>query len=78
MSHWEPTTIQKYVSYQVHVCYFVYQRGIKTIWVLGVVKDKGGLLTEKIKKTIQKIFKQNESDIIIQCNINIIWMLLST
>ena len=39
---------------------------------LGVVKNKGGLKTEKTKKNIQKIFKENELDLFIQCNMKIV------
>ena len=39
---------------------------------LGVVKNKSGRETEKIKKNIQKIFKENKSDIVIQCNMKIV------
>ena len=39
---------------------------------LGVVKNKSGPEIEKIKKNIQKIFKENKSDIVIQCNIKIV------
>ena len=35
---------------------------------LGVVKNKSEPETEKIKKNIQKIFKENKLDILIQCN----------
>ena len=33
---------------------------------LGVVKTKSGLETEKIKKNMQKILKENKLDIVIQ------------
>ena len=36
---------------------------------LGVVKNKSGLETEKMKKNIRKIFKENQLGIVIQCNI---------
>ena len=39
---------------------------------LGVVKNKGGLKTEKTKKNIQKIFKENELDLFIHCNMKIV------
>ena len=39
---------------------------------LGVVKNKSGLETEKIKKNIQKVFKENKLDIVIQCNMKIV------
>ena len=39
---------------------------------LGVVKNKSGPETEKIKKNIQKIFKENKLDIAIQCNMKIV------
>ena len=39
---------------------------------LGVVKNKSGPETEKVKKNIQKIFKENKLDIIIQCNMKIV------
>ena len=39
---------------------------------LGVVKNKSGPGTEKIRKNIQKIFKENKSDIAIQCNMKIV------
>ena len=38
---------------------------------LGVVKDKSGPETEKIKKNIQKIFKENKLDIVIKCNMKL-------
>ena len=42
---------------------------------LGVVKSKSGLETEKIKKIIQKIFKENKLDIVIKCNMKLIYYL---
>ena len=39
---------------------------------LEVVKNKSGPETEKIKKNIQKIFKENKLDIVIQCNMKIV------
>ena len=39
---------------------------------LGVVKNKNGPETEKIKKNIQKIFKENKLDTVIQCNMKIV------
>ena len=33
---------------------------------LGVVKNKSGPETEKVKKNIQKILKENKLDIVIQ------------
>ena len=39
---------------------------------LGMVKNKSGPETEKIKKNIQKIFKENKLDIVIQCNMKIV------
>ena len=39
---------------------------------LGVVKDKSVPETKKIKKNIQKIFKENKLDIVIQCNMKIV------
>ena len=39
---------------------------------LGVVKNKSGPETEKIKKNIQKIFKENKLDIVIKCNIKLV------
>ena len=39
---------------------------------LGVVKDKSVPETEKIKKNIQKMFKENKLDIVIQCNMKIV------
>ena len=38
----------------------------------GVGKNKRGPETEKIKKNIQKIFKENKLDIVIQCNMKIV------
>ena len=40
--------------------------------VLGVVKNKGGPETEKIKKNMQKIFRENKLDIVVQCNMKIV------
>ena len=39
---------------------------------LGVVKSKSGPETEKIKKNIQKIFKENKLDIVIKCNMKLV------
>ena len=39
---------------------------------LGMAKNKSGLKTEKIMKNIQKICKENELDIVIQCNMKIV------
>ena len=39
---------------------------------LGVVKNKSGLEREKIKKNIQKIFKENKVDIVIKCNMKLV------
>ena len=39
---------------------------------LGVVKNKSGLVREKIKKNMQKIFKENKLDIVIQCNMKMV------
>ena len=39
---------------------------------LGVVKNKSGPETEKIKKNIQKIFKENKLDIVIKCNMKLV------
>ena len=39
---------------------------------LRVVKNKSGTETEKIKKNIQKIFKENKLDTVIQCNMKIV------
>ena len=39
---------------------------------LGVVKNKSGPETEKIKKNIQKIFKENKLDMVIQCSMKIV------
>ena len=44
---------------------------------LGVEKNKSGPETEKIKKNIHKIFKENKSDIVIQCNMKILYCLPS-
>ena len=38
---------------------------------LGVVKNKSGPRTKKIKKNIQKIFKENELDTVIKCNMKL-------
>ena len=38
---------------------------------LEVIKKKSGPEREKIKKNIQKIFKENKLDIVIQCNMTI-------
>ena len=38
---------------------------------LGEEKNKSGLETEKIKKNIQKIFKENKLDIAIHCKMKI-------
>ena len=37
---------------------------------LVVLKNKSGPESEQLKKSIQKIFKEHELDIIIQCNMN--------
>ena len=37
-----------------------------------MVKNKSGPETEIVKKNIQKIFKENKLDIIIQCNMKIV------
>ena len=39
---------------------------------LGVVKNKSGSEREKIKKNIQKIFKENKLDIVIKCNMKLV------
>ena len=39
---------------------------------LAVFKNKSGPESEKIKKELQKIFKENGLDIVIQCNIKIV------
>ena len=39
---------------------------------LGVVKNKSERETEKIKKNVQNIFKENKLDIVIQCNMKIV------
>ena len=39
---------------------------------LGVVKTKSGPETEKFKKKIQKIFKENKLDIVIKCNMKLV------
>ena len=39
---------------------------------LGAVKNKSGPETEKIKKNIQKIFKENELDTVIKCNMKLV------
>ena len=39
---------------------------------LGVVKNKSGPEIEKIKKNIQNIFKENELDIAIKCNMKLV------
>ena len=39
---------------------------------LGVVKNKSGQETEKNKKNIQKIFKENKLDIVIKCNMKLV------
>ena len=42
---------------------------------LGVVKHKSGPKTEKIKKNIKKIFKENKFYIVIQYNMKIVYYL---
>ena len=37
-----------------------------------MVKNKSGTETEKIKRNIQKIFKENKLDIVIQCDTKIV------
>ena len=37
-----------------------------------MVKNKSGPGTEKIKKNIQKIFKENKLDIVIKCNMKLV------
>ena len=39
---------------------------------LGVVKNKSGPEIGKIKKNIQKIFKENKLDIVIKCNMKLV------
>ena len=39
---------------------------------LGVVKNKSGPVSEKIRKSIQAIFRKNELKITIQCNLKIV------
>ena len=39
---------------------------------LGVFKNKSGPVSEKIRKSIQAIFRKNELKIIIQCNLKIV------
>ena len=39
---------------------------------MRVVKNKSGLETEKLKKNIQKIFKEKQLDIFIQCNMKLV------
>ena len=39
---------------------------------MRVVKNKSGLETEKLKKSVQKIFKENKLDIFIQCNMKLV------
>ena len=39
---------------------------------LEAAKNKSGPITEKIKKNIQKIFKENKLDIVTQCNMKIV------
>ena len=39
---------------------------------LGVVKNKSGPETEKIKKNIKKILKENKLDIVIKCNMKLV------
>ena len=42
---------------------------------LAVLKNKSGPQSEQVKKNIQKIFKEHELDIIIQCNMKIVYYL---
>ena len=39
---------------------------------LGVAKNKSGPETEKIKKNLQNIFKENKLDIVIKCNMKLV------
>ena len=39
---------------------------------LAVLKNKSGPQSEQVKKNIQKIFKENGLDIIIQCNMKVV------
>ena len=39
---------------------------------LRVVKNRSGPETEKIKKNIQKIFRESKLEIVIQCNMKIL------
>ena len=42
---------------------------------LAVLKNKSGPQSEQVKKNIQKIFKEHGLDIIIQCNMKIVYYL---
>ena len=46
--------------------------------VLAVLKNKSGPQSEHVKKNIQKIFKKHWLDIIIQCNMKIVYYLDAT
>ena len=43
-----------------------------TLWAIKIIKNKSGPESEKLKKSIQSIFRENELKITIQCNLKIV------
>ena len=78
-SQWEPITVQKYANFVGTYMFFLISEkynkkdfGLCRDDGLGVVWKKSGPETEKIKKNVQKIFKENKLDVVIQCNMKIV------
>ena len=61
-----------YLLHQLSIEYEIGNFGLYRDDGLGVLKSKSGTESEKIKKNIQKMFKENGLDLVIQCNLTIV------
>ena len=68
---WRPCTPPLFFSTALHV-YNKKDFGLYRDGGLEVAKNNRRLETEKVKKNIQKISKENKLDIVIQCNMKIV------
>ena len=64
--------VGNYLLYQLSLKFIKNDIGLYRDDGLGVLKNKSGPEAEKIKKEIQKLFKDNQLSITIQCNLKIV------